>query len=93
MIQTLVLGLAGGVLVANGIPHFVKGITKEHFPTPFGGSPVVNLVGGWVMLVGGGACLGFADLGGQPVGWVAVAVGALCMGLFHASIGAFGRRD
>jgi hypothetical protein len=93
MIHALVLGFVGGVLAANGVPHFVKGITKERFPTPLGGSPMVNLIGGWVMLVGGGVCLGFADLGEYPLGWAAVAVGSLGMGLFHASIGAFGRRD
>ena len=35
MTSTIVLCFIAGVLAANATPHFVKGITKEQFPTPF----------------------------------------------------------
>jgi hypothetical protein len=35
----------------NAIPHFVKRITKENYPTVFGNSPVPNLLAGWAGLV------------------------------------------
>ena len=92
MIQAIALGLLAGLLIGNGIPHFLKGITKERYPTGFGSGPVVNLVAGW-----SGICLGVlallaADLPAEPVpGGGSVAVGVLLIGLFHARIGAFGR--
>jgi hypothetical protein len=35
----------------NAISHFVKGLTKENYPTVFGNSPVPNLLAGWAGLV------------------------------------------
>ena len=37
-----------GLFAANGIPHFIKGITGEKHPTPFGASSsaVVNVLWG-----------------------------------------------
>jgi hypothetical protein len=88
----LILGFASGVLGANGVPHFVKGIVKERFPTPVGGSPVINLAGGWLMFVGAGICL-YAAGAGDPVALCGLAVGCLAMGMFHATVGALGRSD
>ena len=49
-----------GVFLSNTIPHFVKGITGDKFPTPFAkppgkglSSPVVNVVWGLFNLVVG----------------------------------------
>jgi hypothetical protein len=46
---------ATGLFLANGIPHFVKGICGDRFPTPFAkprgcglSSPTVNVVWGMV---------------------------------------------
>jgi hypothetical protein len=91
MALAFLLALLAGVLGTNGIPHFVKGVLKEPFPTPFGGSPVVNLIGGWLMFTGAGACAAFARFDIFPLAFIALATGALAMGLFHAKIGAFGR--
>ncbi|RKN04851.1 hypothetical protein [Streptomyces radicis] len=45
------LSLLAGVLAANATPHFIRGITKKRFPTPFGDGPLINLVAGWAMYV------------------------------------------
>jgi hypothetical protein len=52
------LEFLGGALLANGLPHFVQGISGKPFPTPFAkppgvgnSSPVVNVLwgfGNWV---------------------------------------------
>lgn len=93
MIQTVLLSLFGGVFAANGVPHFVRGITKSTYPSALGYGPVVNLVSGWVMFVLA-ALVGFAaHVTEHPsAAFVAAALGVLLMGLFHAAIGAFGRR-
>ena len=92
MILAIALGLLAGLLIGNGIPHFIKGITKDAYPTVFGSGPVVNLIAGWSGIAAGVLLLIPADLPDEPVaGGAALAVGVLLMGLFHAGIGAFGR--
>jgi hypothetical protein len=88
----LVLAFLAGLFGANAVPHFVKGITKERFPTPFGAGPVVNVVAGWAGLVVAGVLLTLSHPGRNPT-WtgVAAAAGCLAIGLFHARIGAFGK--
>src|SRR5882757_3272768 len=89
---TALFSFFAGVFGANAIPHFVKGITKEPFPTPFGPSPVVNVVAGWGMLCLAAALINWAKMPDHPLpAAVALAVGALLMALFHATIGAFGK--
>lgn len=92
MTQAILLGLLAGLMIGNGIPHFIKGITKERYPCAFGGGPVPNLVAGWTGICLGALALTAADLPAEPwPGGVAIAVGVLLIGLFHARIGAFGR--
>jgi hypothetical protein len=92
MWQTVGLSFLAGLLGANAVPHFVKGITKETYPSVFGSSPVVNLIAGWAGLVLATLCVHGAHIGRYPVwGLVFGALGVLLMGLFHARIGAFGR--
>jgi hypothetical protein len=92
MWQTVGLSFLAGVLGANSVPHFVKGITKETYPSVFGSSPVVNLIAGWAGFVLTVLCGHWAHVGRYPVwGLVFGALGVLLMGLFHAWIGAFGR--
>jgi ABC-type glycerol-3-phosphate transport system permease component len=89
---TIVLSFLTGVLGANSLPHFVKGITKETYPTAFGSSPVVNLMAGWSGFILTALCAYAAHFGRHPFwGFVFAAIGVLLMGLFHARIGAFGR--
>jgi predicted CDP-diglyceride synthetase/phosphatidate cytidylyltransferase len=48
-----VLYIVAGIFLANGIPHFIKGVTGEKHQTPFGNpsSAVVNVVWGSVNFV------------------------------------------
>ena len=93
MLQTALLSFAAAALAGNGFPHFVKGITKEHFPTVFADGPVVNFLAGWAsaLLVGGATVE--AHVGRHPaMAATLAAAGLLVAGLFHSAIGAFGRR-
>jgi hypothetical protein len=53
MWQLYVYSFLAGLVGANGIPHFVKGITGQKHQTPFGkgSSAAVNVVWGWVNFV------------------------------------------
>lgn len=46
--MTYILIFLVGVLAANGMPHFIKGVTGERHMTPFGkpSHPVINVVWG-----------------------------------------------
>lgn len=89
MTQTILLSFAAGLFAANATPHFVKGITKEEFPTVFGSGPLINLVAGWAMYVLAAILAIMADIGAHPLAALAAgAVGVLAMGVFHAHIGA-----
>jgi hypothetical protein len=93
MTSTLILSFIAGVFAANGTPHFIKGITKEQFPSVFGTSPTVNLIAGWTMYVLTAILLAAAHPSHHPTATLtATATGALLMGLFHATIGAFGQK-
>lgn len=93
MWQTIALTFLAGVFAANATPHFVKGITKEHFPTPFGSGPLVNVVAGWAGYVIAGLLFIASRATAYPkLAFAATALGVLAMGVFHASIGAFGKR-
>lgn len=93
MWQTLLLAFFAGVFGANGIPHFVKGITKEYYPCLLGNTPIPNLLAGWGMFMLAACFLrwGHVQLLSSPA-FFAAAAGALLMGLFHAGPGAFGRK-
>lgn len=92
MIQALTLGLLAGLILGNGVPHFIKGITNDRYPTVFGSGPVVNFIGGWVSIGVAALLLVVADIPSEPVAaGVSIAVGSLGMGLFHAAGLAFGR--
>lgn len=94
MVLAVLLGFASGTFAANATPHFVKGITGERFPTPFGGSPVINVVAGWAMYAGAVVLAVASRPGSHPLAvGAAAALGVLGMALFHATVGAFGRAD
>jgi hypothetical protein len=77
---------AAGLFLTNGVPHFVKGICGDRFPTPFAkppgrglSSPTLNVV--WAL---GNFALGLllARVGGVDVAagtgrWVAATAGVL----------------
>ncbi|MFV2171979.1 hypothetical protein ACFHW2_15510 [Actinomadura sp. LOL_016] len=46
MWSAIVLGLLGGVMGGNAVPHFVRGITRRSYPCALGNGPIPNLVAG-----------------------------------------------
>lgn len=93
MWQTVVLSFLAGAMGGNALPHFIKGITREQYPTVMGSAPIANLIGGWVGLLIAGGLLAAAHPDRYALGaWAAGALGVLLSGLLHAGPGAFGRR-
>lgn len=94
MLQTLIFSFLTGLMGANGIPHFVKGITKETYPCLLGNAPIPNLIAGWLAFIITSLFAYLAHLTLYPlVAVCSCASGALLIGLFHAGPGAIGRRN
>src|SRR5262249_6145046 len=45
------LSLLSGVLGGNALPHFMRGITRQRYPSAVGNGPIPNFIAGWVGLV------------------------------------------
>jgi hypothetical protein len=94
MWQTITLSLLGGLLGGNALPHFLRGITRQRYPSALGNGPIPNFVAGWVGLVLTGILLYWAHVDRHPgTAFAAAAAGVFLIGLFHAGPGAFGRRE
>jgi hypothetical protein len=87
------LQFVAGLFLANGVPHFVQGISGHSFQTPFASppgvgesSPMVNVLWGFFNLAVGFALLfEFAPKGADVVfEWVCFGLGALVMAVFCA---------
>ena len=87
------LQFVAGLFLANGVPHFVQGISGHWFQTPFASppgvgesSPLVNVLWGFLNLVVGFALLfEFGRKGADVVlEWVFVGLGALVIAHFCA---------
>jgi hypothetical protein len=87
------LQFVAGMFLANGVPHFVQGISGNAFQSPFASppgfgesSPIVNVLWGFLNLAVGFALLfEFAPKGADVVfEWVCVGLGALLIALFCA---------
>jgi len=87
------LQFVSGLLIANGVPHFVQGISGHWFQSPFAtprgigeSSPLVNVVWGFANLAIGFALLwSFAPKGSEVVAeWMLVGLGVLVCALFLA---------
>jgi hypothetical protein len=81
-----VLQFVSGLLLANGVPHFVQGISGQWFQSPFASppgvgksSPVLNVLWGFGNLAAGFVILwSFVPKGSDVVlEWVAVGLGML----------------
>lgn len=79
-----------GAFLANGVPHFVQGISGAPFQSPFASppgvgesSPLSNVLWGFANLVGGALLLYFfrPEGGSAVAGWVTVGAGALLMAM------------
>jgi hypothetical protein len=87
MWELYVYSFVAGVLGANGVPHFVKGIMGQKHQTPFGGgsSAVANVGWGWVNFVVAAGFLYEADVHRHLIRAAGmVAIGALLMALLLA---------
>jgi hypothetical protein len=83
-----VLEFFGGLFLANGVPHFVQGISGAPFQSPFGkppgvgeSSPLSNVLWGFGNLVAGALLLHFFWPQGHAAaaGWIVVGFGVLVM--------------
>jgi hypothetical protein len=83
-----------GVFLANGVPHFVEGISGNTFQTPFASPPgvgessaLVNVVWGWLNFVIAGVLImaAFPPLPPPVGGCIAFGLGALAIALGLAS--------
>ncbi|MFZ0608308.1 MAG: hypothetical protein WAM75_11645 [Xanthobacteraceae bacterium] len=81
-----------GVFLANGVPHFVHGISGNKFQSPFASPPgvgessaIVNVVWGWFNFVIAGALVFAAfpplppPIGGCIAGALGVLASSLCL--------------
>lgn len=87
------LQFVGGFFLANGVPHFVQGISGHSFPTPFSSprgvgdsSPLVNVLWGFLNLAIAFALLwSFAPKGAEvDLEWAIVGLGVLIAAVFLA---------
>jgi hypothetical protein len=88
MWQEALLGFFAGAFGANGVPHFVRGITHESYPCMLGNSPIPNLLGGWGSFVIAAVLIYVYANGGPQYPIIALicgGIGVLLMGLFHAA--------
>jgi hypothetical protein len=83
-----ILLVVSGMLITNGIPHFVQGLSGEPFQSPFAtpsgigeSSPLVNVYWGFVNLVGGAVLL-TRFMPTAYLEWACVGVGSLLIGTF-----------
>ncbi len=87
MWQLYVYSFLAGVIGANGVPHFVKGITGEKFQTPFNksSSAVLNVTWGWLNFVVAALLLYFGNVHQHLLrAFTLVALGALVLALVLA---------
>ncbi len=87
MWQLYVYSFVAGLIGANGVPHFVKGITGQKHQTPFGrpSSAVVNVAWGWLNFAVAALLIYYADVHQHLLrAFALVGLGALIMGLLLA---------
>lgn len=87
MWQSYVFGFLAGAFTANGVPHFIKGVTGQKYQTPFGkpSSAAVNVVWGWLNFMIAAVCLHFAHVYSYPyIAFTMFSVGVLLKSLGSA---------
>jgi uncharacterized membrane protein len=87
---TILLSALAGLMGANAVPHFVKGVVGEQFPNVWGNDSLHNAVAGTLGLalaVVIGYC---ADLRAHPIAALtSLFGGGLLMAVFHGLGGAY----
>lgn len=77
-----------GLFLANGVPHFVQGVSGHRFQSPFAtppgvgeSSPLINTLWGYANLTVGATVLWFFRPYGDGaiLGWILVGLGVLLM--------------
>jgi hypothetical protein len=87
---TIPLAALAGLMGANAVPHFVKGMVGEQFPNVWGNSPVRNSVAGTVGLALAVMIGYWARIPAHtPAAVAGGLVGALPMAIFHGLGGAY----
>lgn len=89
MWQLYVYSFLAGLIGANGVPSFVKGIIGKKHQTPFGksSSAVINVIWGWVNFVVAGFLVYYAHPRAHELrSFGLVAIGALVTGLLLAAV-------
>lgn len=87
--QLYVYSFLAGVIGANGLPSFVKGISGKKHQTPFGhpSSAVVNVVWGWLNFAVAALLIYYGHVHQHLLrAFACVAVGALIMSVLLAYI-------
>lgn len=79
MLTVLLIGLFAGAFAANGVPHFVKGITGQAHMTPFGqpSNPMTNVLWGWFNFVIAGTLWSMLEPADYETAAMAAALGSL----------------
>ena len=91
MFQTIALSFLAGLMGTNTLPHLIKGLVGEEFPTVLGNSPLRNALVGVTGVLLTGLFAFWADIPSHP--WAAAAssaVGGYAMAAFHGLRGASG---
>jgi hypothetical protein len=82
-----------GILGGNAVPHFVKGIAKEHYPCVLGNGLVPNFIAGWAGFVLTSLLVRLAlNSRVSDLDLIVGLIGLLLIGLFHSGISAFGKK-
>lgn len=84
MLSVLIVGILSGGLATYGVPHFIKGMTGEKQPTPFGKPSTAsqNVIWGWLNLAIATILWHLAPMAKHPrAAFLAVTVGVLFVGL------------
>jgi|SRR5580658_3938919 hypothetical protein len=88
------LEFLAGAFLANGVPHFVQGISGNPFQSPFAkppgvgeSSPVTNVLWGFANLVAGTLLLHYFWPQGSAAaaGWITAGLGALLLSVQMAA--------
>jgi hypothetical protein len=85
-------GFLSGAVLTNSVPHFVKGVSGDKFPTPFSkphgkglSSPLVNVVWALVNLLVGYLLFRLADISLQNnFMLIAFFAGVACLSIFSS---------
>jgi hypothetical protein len=88
--HTILLSALAGLMGANAVPHFVKGMVGEQFPNVWGNDSLRNAVAGTLGLALAVAICCWADLPAYPIAAVtSLFAGGMLMAVFHGLGGAY----